>query len=576
LITPVSSTLAPFTPPESKRTLGGDAKGPNQDETKQLTAEEEKESSSAGDAIPGFPLGMNSTVCFLVESEAEYVKKLEVLVEKHKLASNASRQKIFRTSSSNGSAASQASTSSSVPEVKPLVGRGTVLRLASSFGQTTTSNETAILMQPSVFSCLSACEQMLTVHRSLAGDLAALGSDSLQRLASLTRIYTSYGATLVEAFFIAVNASSSPTNNKSTAAMIEEEALSSQWFRLGASQSDPENALRWVLMAGGCVRPLKQQQQDKPVLFVDLLLAPLQRMNDYCQFARELDSPALGALNETRRLLTKAIMRKSNTRLLRELDNGFTDLDMSLVDVRRWMIRSSTLVMYQHGFPESLVQVFLFSDMLVVAQSVGGVYDRWSVIKVVRFAAKESNLFLRDAAIFSSTPVSPSNANAFMLNPSTTPLGDARFAFEVGSSEEDSVTLMMPNVSTTIQKQAAQYWTKLGMVAFDRETATAIGPGGFSSVDSAPKRSEAATVRTTDRSKDMKRKQQLRWEWMSDIGRLIRIWGGAKTDACWFDDIVALRLLYQQQRLKTSSLDTRLEEHLSEPPALTKSDSAPV
>jgi len=334
-------------------------------------------------------------------------------------------------------------------------------------------------------------------------------------------------------------------------------------------------------MAFGSLKPFHKPPENIAQWSVlDLLICPLERMNDYCQFARELDSPAYSALSETRRLLTKSIMRRSNTRLLREIDTGLVDLQQTLVDVRRWMIRSSPLVVREFNSKEDrLVHAFLFSDQLILARGISN--NRWVTMKILYFHDKQHPLFVRecrempvnnnqnqksstmtrrkgnggDEAVADEEEEEEERASPPMLNPST-PLGDSRFWFEIGvsgSSEEDTIQVLMPNllsstISYNLNKQIAAFWNRLGLVAFEKETGCAVGPGGFSNVDSQQRRGESSST-FNDRSRDMKRKQQLKLEWMSDIARLIKIWNGSRVDVCWLDDVLTLNLINQKNGL---------------------------
>lgn len=544
----------------------------------------------------------------ILQSETEYIQRLELMVEKNKKVNDE-----VSISLGNGN---------HVVKSSATIGKGTVLRLASTFGQTSAATSEhslgAMLSIPSVASCLSVCEQMVTIHRSFLVDLKQLGTtDSLLRLASLTKVYSSYGATLAEAYQAVSSLISNPSpnggrestaNNTSATKRIDEgfdSVLSStRWFHYGAGQSDPEDVLRWILMANGKLTPFRNPPSDlNEWSLLDLLMCPLIRMNEYCQYARGLDSSAYLALNETRKLLSKSIMKKSNTRLLKELEIGMMDLSETLVDTRRWMIRTSSLIWRDVNNIDRPVQAFLFSDQLLLCKPV--THDRWMVLRQFFFSDKANPIFLRDC----SDQHSAEGSNGSLILNSSNMLGDPRFAFEVGFSGADStetMMLLMPNSTTAlVSRQTVQFWNRLGLVAFDKDTGFVVGPGGFSNVDALPKRNEAGTMKSNDRSKDMKRKQQMKLEWVSDILRLLKIWhttcngtseyasmanisladtnSGLKTDVCWLDDIMALNLIQQSKANSISEFERTTidfgennKQFLGPPPLTMRSESAPT
>lgn len=421
----------------------------------------------------------------LVVSETLYVNKLEALVERY------NRRSMRPTSSSSHS---------SLSKVKQA--------LASTFAQPV-SEEDAFQF-PQVANCLNAVRQMITIHRSFLGEVTGpFGFEALHRLASLAKVYSTYGTHLAECYLLLLLLLQDGKPSKKVSELLP---------CAGAAEEDPELALKWVLMAQGILRPSPSATAPSHWGLLDLLVAPLQRINFYCEFARETASSSLAALLTTSRFLVKSLLRRANLKLLRELDSRITPSDrdaLLLVDGRRWFLRAGVLV-----WNSTEVVVLLFTDRLLVCKPGN---SAWEVLQQVEFQAK--------AVLHPSPTVAMSAA-----------VSDSRFAFQL-----NHLLLFVP-------RQLQPLKPALSGVACG-VSGNVVGPGGFRQAASTSAPASKASGTPQLEKKDTKLKRQLKAEWVSDLKRLIGMWdklGGGDGDdgdndgqeVCWREDIVAWNLLH--------------------------------
>ncbi|KAH9259828.1 hypothetical protein BASA81_002254 [Batrachochytrium salamandrivorans] len=432
----------------------------------------------------------------LVVSETLYVNKLEALVERY---NRRSIRPVSSSSSSSISVAPSPPSYSSLSKVKQA--------LASTFAQPV-SEEDAFQF-PQVANCLNAVRQMITIHRSFLGEVTGpFGFEALHRLASLAKVYSTYGTHLAECYLLLLLLLQDGKPSKKVSELLP---------CGGAAEEDPELALKWVLMAQGILRPSPSATSPSHWGLLDLLVAPLQRINFYCEFAREMASSSLAALLTTSRFLVKSLLRRANLKLLRELDSRITPNDrdaLLLVDGRRWFLRAGVLV-----WNSTEVVVLLFTDQLVVCKPGN---SSWDVLQQVEFRGKGSTVLHPSPTVAMSAAVS-----------------DSRFAFQL-----NQLLLFVPRQIQPIKPALLGVASNL--------SGNVVGPGGF--------RYAAAKAPATSNleKKDTKLKRQLKAEWVDDLKRLIFMWdkldhsngnNGNEDDdrdeeVCWRDDIVAWNLLH--------------------------------